>query len=198
MGKLFTQADYNHEQARRNFQKYLSQLNSTHPEQHLLKKNGTPNMDAVARYLEYSDSRTISKFFKDEPPRFQNGTFTDIAGRTKIHEAYWRGLTDEQDENKYGEGLRAIAAMEELDRLIAERHREEVKQYTVLFDLLGYRYECSDDWNEDYADTKRPHIVTRKGQTVSQTLSDADLQKVIDDAAGYLDYALYKIQRKRE
>ena len=196
MGKIFTQADYNHEQARKNFQKYLSQLNLTRPDLHLLKKNGTPNMDAVARYLGYSDSRTVTKFLRDKDPKFQNWTFTEIADRTGIHEAYWRGLTDEQDGDKYEERLRAIEANEELDRLRAERHRNEVDRYTVFFDCLGYRYECSDDWDDDCLGTKRPHTLTRKGTSDSQHLSEKDLQKVIDEAAGFLDYALYKIRRE--
>lgn len=192
MEKKITRSDYNHEQARKNFKNYLDQINSTQPELHLLKKNGKPNMDAVARYLEYPDSRTVSKFLNDEPPRFRNWTFIEMASKTRIHEAYWRGLTDEQDENKYEERLRSEKAMEELERLLTEKHRNEVARNTAFFDRLGYRYECSDDW--EWVD--RPHTLTEKGTSDSQALSDVDLQRVIDAAAGFLDYALYKIRKE--
>ena len=66
----------------------------------------------------------------------------------------------------------------------------------MSFDRLGYRYECSDDWDDDYLGTKRPHTITKKGTSDTQRLSEEDLQKVIDEAAGFLDYALYKIRRE--
>lgn len=196
------QKGYNHKQRRENMERYVREKSATAPELHLLHKNGEINEAALARHLGLTDkpNRTIPHFFSDEPHEFKNKTYSRIVEHTGIHEAYWRGLTTEQDNDKYEaehrERLEAEGKMDELERLQAEKHRNEVKRLTTFFGLLGYEYECSNDWDNDYLDTKRPHTLTRKGTSDSQHLSEKDLQKVIDEAAGFLDYALYKIWRE--
>ncbi len=196
MNRCMDQTRFNQKQARENIEKYLSQMNIAHPELHLLKKNGAPNKDRIAEHFGFPDSRTISKFFRDDPQRFNFWTFKEIAKRTGIHEAYWQGLTVEQDQSVYEAKLRedrlSREAMDELERLQDQRHRNEVERNTVFFDLLGYRYDCDVNWQ--FID--RPHTITKKGTSDSQVLSDLDLKRVIDEAAGFLDYALYKIRKE--
>lgn len=196
------QKGYNHKQRRENMERYVREKSATAPELHLLHKNGEINEAALARHLGLTDkpNRTIPHFFSDEPHEFKNKTYSRIVEHTGIHEAYWRGLTTEQDNDKYEaehrERLEAEGKMDELERLQAEKHRNEVKRLTTFFDLLGYGYECSDDWDSDYLGIKELHTITRKGTSESQKLTDGELDNVMKAAAGFLDYALYKIRRE--
>ena len=183
---------------------YCPQKASEHMKKYISENNLSD--EKMAWICDRMDRRTISAIRTGKDKVFCIATFETIAKCTKAGYPvdYWTGMTDSTDCSEYErekrERILAEQGMEELEKRIANEHRQKVQQYKSFFSVCGYRYDDISDINDPVTYDEelggKPHLLTKYGSNDEFSLSNSEFQELLSKLTDTIDFVRFKTKER--